>query len=70
MASTKEMVDQIKEQCAEQELQLNTFQKEQVLPALEKIASVISTHAITITDLSDMLSSKVGSIVVHLFSIM
>lgn len=62
VASTKEMVDQIEEQCAEQELQLNTFQKKQVLPALEKIASVISSHAITITDLSDMLSSKLNEL--------
>lgn len=62
VAGTKAMVDQIAEQCAEQELQLNTFQKEQMLPTLEKIASLISSHAITITDLSDTLSSKVSTL--------
>ncbi|XP_047479172.1 kinesin-like protein Klp61F [Penaeus chinensis] len=62
VAGTKEVVDQIEGQCAEQELQLNTFQKEQVLPALEKIASLISSHATTITDLSDMLSSKLNEL--------
>ncbi|ROT74691.1 thrombospondin II [Penaeus vannamei] len=62
VAGTKAMVDQIEEQCAEQELQLSTFQKEQVLPTLEKIASLISSHAITITDLSDMLSNKLNEL--------
>ncbi|XP_063598256.1 kinesin-like protein Klp61F [Penaeus indicus] len=62
VAGTKEMVDLIEGQCAEQEQQLNTFQKEQVLPALEKIASLISSHATTITDLSDMLSNKLNEL--------
>lgn len=62
VAGTKAMVDQIEEECAEQELQLSTFQKEQVLPSLEKIASLISSHATTITDLSDVLSNKLNEL--------
>ncbi|XP_045585381.2 kinesin-like protein KIF11 [Procambarus clarkii] len=61
VASSRAMNDRVCEDCDQQKSSLHTFQKNEALPILDKLASLISSHATTIHNLHSVLNSKLSA---------
>lgn len=62
VASSKAMNDRVCQDCTQQQMFVQTFQKSEALPILDKLASLISSNASTITKLPSSLDSKLSAI--------